>query len=40
VRGGPVRVQLVNSTGTTCWGSTFSPPFLQKDGVTFKNKAD
>lgn len=37
---GPIDVQLIKSSGGVCWGSTFSLPFLQNDGVTFKDKAD
>ena len=37
---GPIDVQLRKSTGSVCWGATYSPPFLQNDGVTFKDTAD
>lgn len=37
---GPIEVQLIKSSGGVCWSATFSLPFLQNDGVTFKDKAD
>ncbi len=37
---GPIEAQLIKSSGGPCWGATFSLPFLQADGVTFKDKSD
>jgi hypothetical protein len=38
--GGPIDVRLIKSTGMVCWGATYSAPFIQNDGGTFKDKAD
>ncbi|MDX2167932.1 MAG: FG-GAP-like repeat-containing protein [Deltaproteobacteria bacterium] len=37
---GPIDVQLIHAADATCWGATFSAPFKQNDGVTFKDVSD
>ena len=37
---GPLEVQLINSTGSVCWGATYSMPFQVNDGASFKDKSD
>lgn len=37
---GPLDVQIINSTGSVCWGATYSAPFHLNDGVNFKDKSD
>ncbi|HYC57148.1 MAG TPA: FG-GAP-like repeat-containing protein [Candidatus Binatia bacterium] len=37
---GVLDVQLQNTTGTNCWGSTFSPPFALQDNETLRAISD
>jgi hypothetical protein len=37
---GPLDVQLINSSGSVCWGATYSTPFQLNDGVSFRDKSD
>lgn len=36
----PVDVQVHNTTGTVCWGATFSPPFLGHDATSVRALSD
>jgi len=37
---GPIEAQFIKTNGGICWGATFSAPFEQSDGTSFKDKAD
>jgi hypothetical protein len=37
---GPITMQLHQSSGTVCWGATYSAPFLRQDAEIFKDRAD
>jgi hypothetical protein len=37
---GPIDVRLITSAGPTCWGATYSAPFLRNDANGFRDKAD
>jgi YVTN family beta-propeller protein/cysteine-rich repeat protein len=37
---GPLVVQLVKTSGGTCWAATYSSPFLKEDGVNLADRAD
>jgi cysteine-rich repeat protein len=38
--GGPVVVQLIQSSSAVCWQSVFHAPFKKSDGVTFNDASD
>jgi len=38
--GGPITVQLHQSSGAVCWGATYSSPFLRQDASILKDRAD
>jgi hypothetical protein len=37
---GPVAVRLHTSSGSVCWGATYSAPFQHQDATAFKDHAD
>jgi hypothetical protein len=37
---GPITIQLHQSSGTVCWGATYSAPFLRQDAEILKDRAD
>jgi hypothetical protein len=37
---GPLDVRLHTSSGTVCWGATYSAPFQKQDATGFKDHAD
>jgi hypothetical protein len=37
---GPIAVRLHQSSGTVCWGATYSEPFLRRDDTQLKDRAD
>ena len=37
---GPITMQLHQSSGTNCWGATYTAPFLRQDSSIFKDRAD
>jgi len=40
VLAGPITMQLHQSSGTVCWGATYSAPFLRQDASILKDRAD
>jgi hypothetical protein len=37
---GPITMQLHQSSGTNCWGATYTSPFLRQDSSILKDRAD